>query len=173
MRGPTTDEDQSGDKGNGETFQSYFMRDWSKTFNGEFCPRGHTRRYLKDRKCAECKQIHAAKWRKANPERHLGKPLTVWLNRIKRRARENGVEFELTVDDLVIPDVCPLLGIPLIRGRHNSPNMPSLDRLDPDRGYVKGNVRVISFLANAMKRDATKEQLLLFATRLPEYLAGN
>lgn len=141
------------------------------TFEGKPCPHGHTTRFVKDRRCAVCKKRHALKWRKANPKRHLGDPVVVWLNRIKRRARECGIEFALSVDDLQIPDKCPLLGIPIVRGDHNSPNMPSLDRVDPKRGYIKGNVRVLSFLANAMKRDATKEQLLTFAQNIATYLA--
>ena len=94
----------------------------------------------------------------------------MWLNRIKKRARDLGIEFSIGEEDLQIPEKCPLLGIPLVRGKHNSPNTPSLDRIDPRKGYVPDNVRVISFMANAMKREASKEQLLAFAENLPKYL---
>ncbi len=144
----------------------------SKTFEGKPCPHGHTLRYSKrPHQCVACKKVHASRWRKANRKRHLGRPERVWLNRVKKRAREIGVEFSIEEEDMRIPETCPLLGIPILRtAEHNSPNLPSLDRIDPSKGYVKGNVRVISFLANAMKRDATKEQLLAFAENLPGYL---
>lgn len=151
----------------------------AKTLEGRPCPLGHTLRYVKDRKCVACKKLHAKKWREANPERHKGNarawnnfnPSAVWLIRIRKRAKELGLEFSLSAEDLKIPATCPLLGIPLLRGgEQNAPNTPSLDRIDPQKGYVKGNVRVVSFLANSMKRNATKEQLLLFASNLPAYL---
>ncbi len=64
-----------------------------------------------------------------------------------------------------IPDVCPVLGISLYPGTGRGPghNAPSLDRIVPALGYVPGNVQVISHLANSMKRDASPEQLRLFA----------
>jgi hypothetical protein len=65
--------------------------------------------------------------------------------------------------DITIPDVCPLLGIPisLETGDKRSPHNPSLDRIDPDPsiGYVRGNVQVISARANWLKADATLQEL--------------
>ena len=77
----------------------------------------------------------------------------------KIRAIAKGWEFNLTLDDIIIPEVCPILETKLTRGDHKrweSPeNTISLDRIDPTKGYVKGNVRVISTLANTMKNNAT------------------
>ena len=42
-------------------------------------------------------------------------------------------------------------------------NSPSLDRMDNSKGYVKGNVQVISHKANSMKFSASKDELLKFA----------
>jgi hypothetical protein len=86
--------------------------------------------------------------------------------RAKGRAKLKGQEFSLKVSDIVIPDVCPILGIPLNMnsgksGAYN--NSPSLDRKDNTKGYTPDNVWVISQLANAMKHCATPEQLLRFA----------
>ncbi len=53
-----------------------------------------------------------------------------------------------------------MLGIRLEPGVANSHDAsPSLDRLEPTRGYVKGNVAVISYRANRIKTDATAEEL--------------
>jgi hypothetical protein len=48
---------------------------------------------------------------------------------------------------------CPVLGIPIILGGKLSKNSPSLDKMVPGLGYVRGNVLVISHRANTMKGD--------------------
>lgn len=87
--------------------------------------------------------------------------------RAKQRSKETGKEFSIDVTDIVIPDVCPVLGIPLNMNSGKSGayrNSPSLDRIDNSKGYVKGNIQVISQLANAMKCHATNEELHKFAS---------
>ena len=81
----------------------------------------------------------------------------------KDRSKKSGIEFDITVDDIIIPDVCPVLGIEIKKSedRHACPNSPSLDRRDSTKGYVKGNVFVISWRANKLKGDATPEELAL------------
>lgn len=82
------------------------------------------------------------KLRRSNPERTM-------LNRSKSRAKDFGREFNLTIEDIVIPDICPILKIPLFSGEGRViPNSPVLDRVNNDLGYIKGNVRVISHRAN-------------------------
>lgn len=88
------------------------------------------------------------------------------LRRAKQRAKDKGIEFNLTLDDVAIPTNCPILGIELKmhKGRSGgNPNSPALDRVDNDKGYVKGNVMVMSHLANMMKSSATTEDLIRFA----------
>ncbi len=66
--------------------------------------------------------------------------------------------------DIDIPERCPILGIPLARGtQKQNDRSPSIDRIDNTKGYVPGNVQVISLKANRMKNDATDTELLLFA----------
>ena len=93
---------------------------------------------------------------------------SLMLSRCKYRAKQSGLPFNLTKDDIVIPEFCPVLGIKLRqmsideepkRGYH--PKAPSLDRIIPKLGYVKGNVRVISARANLLKNDATISELEL------------
>ncbi len=92
----------------------------------------------------------------------------------KRRARQKGLDFSLAVSDLEWPERCPVLDVPLDymgrRGKYN-PNSPSLDRIIPERGYVKGNVVVISVRANTIKNNATVEELRRIAKWLEEQLS--
>ena len=62
------------------------------------------------------------------------------------------------------PVQCPVFGKRFVeRGVGFSKWSPSIDKIDPRKGYVKGNIQVVSMLANCMKRDATPEQLKQFA----------
>jgi hypothetical protein len=81
------------------------------------------------------------------------------------RAKRFNIPFNLELSDIVVPDICPYLGIPLtfVQGHGHLPSNFSIDRIIPELGYVKGNIRVISRLANQMKSSATIGQLLAFA----------
>lgn len=92
-------------------------------------------------------------WRGANPEKAL-------LVAAKYRAKRQGAKFDIDADDIRIPDLCPILGVPL---RANTRHAPSVDRIRPDGGYVRGNIQVISRKANAMKSDAVPGELVRFA----------
>lgn len=91
----------------------------------------------------------------------------LWLNNIKFRAKKKGLPFDITLDDLVFPEMCPVLGIPL-RARAGAfhDNSPSIDRNVPELGYVKGNVSIMSYRANRLKMHATLDEL----RRLVAYL---
>jgi hypothetical protein len=94
------------------------------------------------------------------------------LKRSQSRARKKGFEHNIELSDIHIPDKCPLLNIPLVVGTEcATDNSPSLDRIDPNMGYVKGNVWVISNKANSIKNNATSEELTLIARNLAEFIA--
>lgn len=85
-------------------------------------------------------------------------------SQIRFRAKRRGLEFTITRDDIVVPTHCPILGIPLIFTEgHHTDNSPSLDRIDNLKGYIPGNVHVISWRANRIKCDATPQELQLVA----------
>lgn len=97
-------------------------------------------------------------WHARNPARKI-------LTQAKGRAKKFGLEFSITLDDLLpLPDVCPVLGIPLRKGvGSDDSNAFSLDRIDNSRGYIPGNIAVISRRANVLKRDAAPEEILALA----------
>lgn len=78
----------------------------------------------------------------------------------RRRAREKGLVFALSLADIVVPERCPIFGSPLEVGNgKRSENSPTLDRIEPSLGYVPGNVWVISWRANRIKNDSTLDEL--------------
>lgn len=117
-------------------------------------------------------------WRKANRAKmlstlreyrrtHLAYTMLIAA---RYRAKKTGVTCTIVEADIFIPSICPVLGIPLAPATTGkwSPGSPSLDRIIPEIGYVKGNVRVISWRANNLKRDGTAEEF----ERIAAYIRG-
>jgi hypothetical protein len=123
---------------------------------------------IRSSECTGCHIQATARWyesqKLANPRKHL-------FDRVKYRARDEEIEFTITLEDVVIPEFCPVF--PWIKllpagedGQH--PAAPTLDRWDPTKGYVPGNVRVISRRANVLKRDMSGAE----ADALARYIRG-
>jgi hypothetical protein len=95
---------------------------------------------------------------------HDNDPRISLLNNAKTRAREKNIDCTITREDIIVPEICPYLGIKLVRnhGRFDDDSL-SLDRISLDKGYVPGNIEVVSMLANRMKNSATPDQLVMFA----------
>jgi hypothetical protein len=84
---------------------------------------------------------------------------TMWKSS-HQRAKRDGVPFEIQPADIIIPEFCPLLGIKLEAGNQVwHENSPSLDKIIPEKGYVRGNIQVISHRANWIKSNASLEEL--------------
>lgn len=117
--------------------------------------------------CVECeravqKRVNNSPEGKAAQRRWLEKrirtqPLKHILKRTRRQAKTRGIPFDLTLEDLAMPAICPIMGIELKLGGPRTDNSASVDRIDNSRGYVKGNVAIISWKANQLKRDGTLE----------------
>jgi len=80
-------------------------------------------------------------------------------------AKRKNLKFDLTLQDLVVPELCPYLGVRLTQVVGNGVvwDNVSVDRIDSSKGYVKGNVQIMSRKANSMKNMATEEELVAFA----------
>lgn len=88
----------------------------------------------------------------------------------KARAKKKGIPFNITIEDFILPETCPLLEIPLTVGYGNSQeNSYSLDKIIPELGYVKGNVWVISNKANMIKNNASLSELQLLVKNLEKH----
>jgi hypothetical protein len=136
---------------------------------GQPCPKHpkHTERWVSNRCCTLCIREQNTSTYRARHEkrfavlRHLwdiNNPEKAMLQRSRRRAKQLGITFALTVKDIHIPLYCPVLGILLIR-RGNPDHAPSLDRIDNRLGYTLTNVVVISKRANRIKSDSSLDEL--------------
>jgi hypothetical protein len=86
------------------------------------------------------------------------------FGRTRYRALQRNIEFNLTIEDIIIPEYCPILGVKLVVGTAKDyEHSPSIDRIDNSKGYIKGNIAIISKKANSMKNSATLEELIKFA----------
>jgi len=110
-------------------------------------------------------------WSKANRKKHRGyylkweakDPQHTMVQRCKHSAKGRGIEFTITRNDLVWPTHCPVLGVKLSYTRDKKKpqrdNYPTLDRWDNTKGYVPGNVFVISWRANRIKWHCSPDEL--------------
>ena len=84
------------------------------------------------------------------------------LSAARERAKKRGLPYDLTIDDIIVPERCPVfpwLVLEVASGKQGGlPNSPALDRFVPSLGYVRGNVQVISNRANSLKGDGSLEE---------------
>lgn len=157
---------------------------WCKTTKSiedfdEYWGRGHEKGFR--RSCRACLEVKSRTYtdddRKKRNEKQKWfndfNPEQIMLSSAKGRAKEGAFPFNIDITDIVIPEICPVLKIPLFRGSGGwSPNSPSLDKIVPELGYVKGNVRVVSNLANTMKNCGTLEQCVLLGQDAARLIAS-
>jgi|TARA_A100000171_G_scaffold33006_1_gene31388 hypothetical protein len=123
-----------------------------------FIPRYGKEKHVAKGFRSDCRECYN-KLTRGNP-RYLRKAL---LRHAKKRALNKGLDFNLTLEDLTYPDVCPILGIKLKHGYgkgKDRENSPSIDRIDNTKGYTLDNVIIVSVLANSIKNSATPEQII-------------
>ncbi len=108
---------------------------------------------------AAYQKAHPERWRiyaKTYKERCLAAdPLDWKLRKLKTRAKRYGIRFDLVPADFTLPTHCPVLGIPLVLTGEHAPGLLTFDRVIPARGYVRGNVNIVSYRANRLKSDCT------------------
>lgn len=97
----------------------------------------------------------------------VSREYSLWCNARARSLREK-LPFDIKVEEITIPSHCPVLGIPLLNGKGRpTDNSPTIDKIIPELGYIKGNWAVVSYRANRIKNDATPEEL----RKLAEFFA--
>lgn len=100
--------------------------------------------------CKQCRlPVSKQKWKELDHSQKIWR----WA---KERARRKGREFSISLEDIVIPEVCPVFNLPF---EENTEMAPSIDRIDSSKGYTKSNIQVISKRANLLKNNATVQEL--------------
>ena len=101
--------------------------------------------------------------KKSTEKRSNNHPKMILLTSARARAKKLGLEFDITHEDLRIPEFCPYLNVRMVRGQRGdySSTAPSVDRIDSSKGYVRDNVMVISRRANTLKNNSTIAELTL------------
>lgn len=122
-------------------------------------------------RCISCKQNDLKIYRTKNKQQiqqkkkaaystHIGIAQRLFREALKR-SKFKQIPFDISVSDINVPFECPALGIPIIVGnKTKQDNSPTLDRLVPSLGYVKGNIAVISSKANNIKSNAHFSEIL-------------
>lgn len=134
-------------------------------------------------RCKPCCAAYRRAYYLANPERDkaqararlLKDPRVRMAAAARRRDRMKGYASDITAEQIRIPKVCPVLGIPLAaQAGKLGPASPSIDHIDPTRGAVWGNWAVVSLRANQLKGDHTAESLAEYIERVehPERFPG-
>ena len=146
--------------------------------------------------CRSCQSCAHATW-SANGGREIRKAYakansvlrktSTMTSDAKARAKKKNLPFDIDLDyvrsivgeNAQLALHCPIFGTPLDwssqrdLGRGPLPNAPSLDRIVPGRGYVKGNVWIISHRANSIKNDASHEELKLVTKAVGEAIVNS
>jgi hypothetical protein len=117
-------------------------------------------------RCEECQDAWDAGESGRVRQWQADNPAATMLIRARTRAKRKGLECTITLDDVKAAwpndNRCPVYKVELVRNlgeHHASPESPSLDRIDNSKGYVPGNVWVISLQANGTKQDFSLEKL--------------
>ena len=125
-----------------------------------------TRKDGYDAKCKECSSTISKLWKQNNKlyareknrvwmnKKHHRDPRAKMLSHSKHTAKRKNLEHNLVIEDIIIPELCPVFGIKLeVGSKKREECSPSLDRIDNNKGYIKGNIIVVSWKANRMKNN--------------------
>ena len=122
----------------------------------------YNRKYMEDRRKTDNDKVKEIRNRSYSKD-----PARKLYNSAKSRSKRYNIPFNIELKDVVIPEKCPVLEIPFIQGiKGDYQYTYSLDRIDNTKGYIKGNIQVITNKANSMKNSATIDELKVFCENM-------
>lgn len=149
-----------------KSLDSFTLRKDTGKYRG-VCHDCRRKEYRENEKVNKKAKERAKKFYYQNRERELQLSKERYRNNIekslylsaKKRAKEKNIPFNIDVSDIIVPKKCPVFGFDLVIGTKDKQKSPSLDRIIPEKGYVKGNIIVVSLKANTMKSNATIKEI--------------
>lgn len=112
------------------------------------------------KRCSEYAKENPDKRKQKNRLYSVNNMAKILFTAARNRSKDNNLEFSIDISDIIIPEKCPIFGVKLVKGYNgNRNNSPSLDRIDNTKGYIKGNIIVVSFKVNRYKSDASINEL--------------
>lgn len=115
-------------------------------------------------------QAHAEEIKASNRLWKKNNPTKVYLNSVRRRARARNLKFDLDLEwfeQRLTKGVCEVTNLFFIdSGKPMAPFKPSVDRIDPKRGYTKNNCKMVVWIYNACKGDNLHEDVMMMARAL-------
>ena len=96
----------------------------------------------------------------------------VILSKAKKRSKKKNLEFNLTLADLISikNNTCPILGCEILyKSGIDHKLSASLDRIDPTKGYIISNVKIVSHEGNTLKNRNNFHS----AVKMLEYIITN
>lgn len=157
---------------------------------------GLTVRHKKHGNCVECTRLSAKEWKAKYPERAKentkrrdkkrgrpqrnawadDNPLAVLVGGARKRSRLLGIEPTITPDYMrelwmLQGGKCYWTGFPMVvelDPRH--PLKPSIDRIQPEKGYTIGNVVWCTNFANRARGDSSTEEFAIVIQKIKESL---
>ena len=143
-----------------------------KRINQVFCNQKCSKAWHK-RQYYQRNKIEIGNIEKVRRKKISQSPINRMFKNAKNRSSLKGLPFNIQLSDITIPDICPVLGIKIKAGdKFVGDCSPTLDKIVPSLGYVKGNIRVISHRANRLKCDATVEEIEMILTDLKNIYNG-
>lgn len=96
---------------------------------------------------------------KFESEQDITKNLGMLIRAARKRSKRKNIPCSIVSKDIFVPNNCPIFGTPIIAGnKYMADSSPSLDRINPDLGYIKNNVFLVSWRANRIKSDGTADE---------------
>ena len=128
--------------------------------------------------CKQCHALRARQYQKINP---VIAQTNKMVSKARERAKNKNLAFDIDLEYVrsLVVSHCPVFGVPLEWSTYRGggpgaiENSPSLDRIDPAKGYVRGNVWIISNKANTFKSYATHEELKILTEAVGRALADS
>lgn len=124
----------------------------------------------RDSRCKECKKDQYLKRREQNRgKQNLDRILLERLHGMKDRSKKKNIPMDVTIEDLKYiwacqEGLCAISKMPMTYIFNNGRTFTnvSIDQINPNKGYVKGNIQLVCMAVNQMKSDLSMNELYMF-----------